>query len=183
MKLWLIRHAQPLVEAGVCYGRLDLAADTQATRLCAQALARLLPQGLAVVTSPLQRCEQLAQVLLGLRPDLALKTDGRLREMDFGAWEGQRWDAIGPAALDAWVADFGAHHPGGGESVQGFMQRVATAWDQTWGESSGAADTAWITHAGVIRAATLLHQGRRQVSRADRWPAAAPGFGEWTMLG
>ena len=31
MKLWLVRHAQPLVDAGVCYGRLDVAADPAAT--------------------------------------------------------------------------------------------------------------------------------------------------------
>lgn len=182
MKLWLIRHAQPLVEAGVCYGRLDLAADAQATRVCAQALAQALPPGMAVVTSPLQRCEQLAHVLLGLRPDLTLKPDARLQEMDFGAWEGQRWDALGRPALDDWTADFAGHRPGGGESVQQLMQRVAAAWDEARGESAAASDTAWITHAGVIRAATLLHQGQRHVSRADQWPATAPGFGEWCVL-
>ena len=28
--------------------------------------------------------------------------------MDFGAWEGQSWDAIGREAMDAWLADFAA---------------------------------------------------------------------------
>jgi alpha-ribazole phosphatase len=173
------RRAQPLIEAGVCYGRLDIAADAQATLHCAEALARLLPPGIAVVTSPLQRCEQLAHVLLWLRPDLTFKTDARLREMDFGSWEGRRWDAIGLAALDAWVADFAQHRPGGGESVQAFMQRVAGLWDEA---RAPAADTVWITHAGVIRAATLLQRGLRQITRTDQWPTAAPGFGAWTVL-
>jgi alpha-ribazole phosphatase len=168
-----------------------MAADAQATRLCAEALAQVLPPGIAVVTSSLQRCEQLAHVLLGLRPDLTFKTDARLREMGFGYWEGRRWDAIGPAALDAWVADFARHRPGGGESVQAFMRRVAGIWDEVmdkvWdggldGTHAPAADTAWITHAGVIRAATLLHRGLRQIARADQWPTATPGFGAWTVL-
>ena len=193
MKLWLVRHARPLIDAGVCYGQLDMAADAQATRLCAEALAQVLPPGIAAVTSPLQRCEQLAHVLLGLRPDLTFKTDDRLREMNFGGWEGRRWDAIGPAALDAWVADFARHRPGGGESVQAFMQRVAALWDElvdgAWDNGpdearapAADANTVWITHAGVIRAATLLHRGLRQITRADQWPTATPGLGAWTVL-
>ena len=27
MKLWLARHAAPLIEAGICYGSLDIEAD------------------------------------------------------------------------------------------------------------------------------------------------------------
>ena len=29
--LWLVRHAQPLIESGICYGQLDVAADAGAT--------------------------------------------------------------------------------------------------------------------------------------------------------
>ena len=106
--------------------------------------------------------------------------------MDFGDWEGRRWNAIGPAALDAWVADFAGHRPGGGESVQAFMGGVAAVWDEAWDKAGDAtrppADTAWITHVGVIRAATLLHRGLRHITRADQWPTVTPGFGQWTAL-
>ncbi|MCJ7799775.1 MAG: histidine phosphatase family protein, partial [Polaromonas sp.] len=67
MKLWLVRHAQPLVARGTCYGRLDVAADAPDTAQCAQALAALLPPGTRVHSSPLQRCEQLAKDLIALR--------------------------------------------------------------------------------------------------------------------
>jgi alpha-ribazole phosphatase len=173
--LWLARHAQPVIEPGVCYGQLDVPAVVEATAACARELAKALPNGIKIICSPLQRCEQLAHVLCGLRADLAYKTDPRLQEMDFGQWEGQRWDDIGAAALDAWVADFARYRPGGGESVDAFMQRVAAVWD----ESAGAAETLWITHAGVIRAATLLQSGQRSVDRASQWPADAPAFGGW----
>lgn len=189
MNLWLARHARPLVDAGICYGRLDVPADAEATAECARQLAVLLPAGISVITSPLQRCEQLAIALQAQRPDLAYKTDSRLQEMDFGQWEGRAWDAIGAAALDAWVADFVRHRPGGGESVQAFMQRVAGLWDEASAAALAAgADRAanagmlWITHAGVLRAVSLLERGIRCLSRADQWPLAAPGFGQWRKL-
>ena len=31
MKLWIVRHAKPLIESGVCYGALDVAADAPHT--------------------------------------------------------------------------------------------------------------------------------------------------------
>ena len=179
MKLWLVRHAQPLVDTGTCYGRLDMAADASATAECAQALAALLPVGSRVISSPLQRCEQLAHALYAQRPDLAYKTDARLQEMDFGQWEGRAWQAIDRDELEAWTSDF-ANYPVGhdGESVTRFMARVASAFDALPGQG----DTLWITHAGVIRAACLLAQGQRQIERADQWPLDAPKYGQWRLV-
>ena len=179
MKLWLVRHAQVLLPPGICYGATDVAADAAATLSAAQALATELPLGLTLRVSPLQRCEQLAQALQGLRPDLTCNTDAGLAEMDFGYWEGHAWSAIPQSALDDWVADFASHRFGGRESVTEVMQRVARSWDAT---QQAGQDAAWITHAGVIRAASLLHQGVRQVLQADQWPKAAPGFGAWFTL-
>jgi alpha-ribazole phosphatase len=209
MKLWLVRHAQPLVDAGICYGRLDVAADAGATAQSARQLAAHLPAGSRVVSSPLQRCEQLAHALYALRPDLAYKTDQRLQEMDFGQWEGRAWQEIGQAELQAWTTDFANYTVGhDGESVTAFMARVASAFDalgrtdsgpqtltpalsQRAREQQGCAllakkeqesDTLWITHAGVIRAAQLLTQGVRHIERADQWPPDAPKYGQWLLL-
>ena len=179
MRLWLARHAQPLVASGVCYGAMDLAADAQATRQAACALASILPSGVAVLCSPLRRCEQLAQGLCELRADLSCQTDARLVEMNFGCWEGQRWDAIPQAAYDSWTADFGPHRFGARESVNELMQRVACVWDET---QRAGMDAIWITHAGVIRAATLIAQGVRQLEQAAQWPLDAPVFGGYCVL-
>jgi alpha-ribazole phosphatase len=177
--LWLVRHAQPLVEAGMCYGQLDLAADPAATLSCATGLANALPDGIQITCSTLQRCEQLAQVLIGLRPDLAHKSDDRLQEMNFGQWEGQPWAAIPRYELDHWTDHF-ASCPAGqsGESVSMFMQRVASAFDAI----TPGVPTLWITHAGVIRAAGLIAAGTRCVTRADQWPLSAPAYGQWCKL-
>jgi alpha-ribazole phosphatase len=178
MKLWLVRHAPVLFAAGSCYGALDVPADESATLACASALANELPRGLQVATSPLQRCERLAQALQGLRPDLTVKTDARLREMNFGHWEGRRWDMIARREFDAWTADFSGHAVGGhGETVAAVMARVGQAFDEL-----GDADAVWITHAGIIRAALLLAQGIREVERADQWPLDATACGRWRTL-
>ena len=195
MKLWLVRHAQPLIEAGICYGRLDMAADVAATAECARQLAELLPAGIPVRTSPLQRCEQLAQALQALRPDLAYEIDARLAEMDFGCWEGRAWNDIDRAELQAWTDDFACYAAGQeGESVTGFMARVALAFDElTRGtltpalsrgerEEERGSDMLWITHAGVIRAAQLLAQGIRRIERADQWPMDLTNYGQWRTL-
>jgi alpha-ribazole phosphatase len=179
MQLWLARHAVPLIESGICYGAMDVASDAHETLKAAQRLASELPQALAVYYSPQQRCAALARALHDLRQDLVLQADPRLREMDFGAWEGQHWEAIDRGAFDAWTRDFAHHRPGGGESVGEFIARVAAAWDET---VAGGRSAAWITHAGVIRAAGLLNSGIRAVSRADEWPRPAPPFGDWIVL-
>lgn len=179
MTLWLVRHAQPLVASGICYGATDIAADACATQKAAQRLADAVPSGAIVLSSPLQRCEQLTQVLRGLRPNLAYKTDARLREMDFGQWEGQAWESIPHVELDAWTSHFATWPCGGAECVDDFMARVGAAWDEARVRDQ---PVVWITHAGVARAATLLHQGRRQIDDARQWPTQAPAYGEWRVL-
>jgi len=180
MRLWLVRHARVALPEGVCYGASDVPLDAAATQAAAQALAARLPPGLRVWHSPLSRCELLALALQGLRPDLMLKPDARLRELDFGAWEGRPWSAIGREAFDAWLADFAHARPGGdGESVAALMARVAAAFD-AW--RAGGRDAAWVTHAGVIRAVRVLSQGVRAVHGAADWPADVVAFGDaWVI--
>lgn len=183
MKLWLVRHAQPLVAPGVCYGATDIPADPDATAQAAQTLASALPLHLPMVCSPLQRCEQLALSLSALRPDLIFKTEHtehRIAEMNFGQWEGQRWSAIPQAAIDAWTADFADTRVGvHGESVRMFMLRVEGALAQ-W--RACRQDALWVTHAGVVRAARLLLAGAACPTQADQWPQQGPGFGEFEVL-
>jgi alpha-ribazole phosphatase len=179
MKLWLVRHAAVQGAAGRCYGRSDLAADTEATEQAAHAVAAALPPHVAVFTSPLSRCQVLAHAIRRHRPDLAPQTDARLAEMDFGTWEGRPWDEIGASALDAWVHDFWRHPPGGGESTRDVFERVTRALEDARRQAS---DVAWITHAGVIRTVALLARGIHRVDDAGAWPADAVAFGRWVAI-
>ena len=190
-RLWLVRHAQPLVAPGTCYGALDVLADPAATRAAAERLAAALPPGAQVFHSTLQRCELLALDLQALRPDLASKADVRLREMDFGSWEGRTWADIGKPAIDTWTAAFAAHAPGGGESLSAVLARVSLALQDaqrlcTAEAAETTQDVVWITHAGVARCVAWLQQAQDKDSEAamprpDEWPVAAPAWGEWEI--
>ncbi|WPB57501.1 histidine phosphatase family protein [Xylophilus sp. GOD-11R] len=174
---WLVRHARPIVDCGICYGHLDVAADPVATALVAQDLAGRVPAGWSLVSSPLRRCRQLAEAIARLRPALALSEDAALAEMNFGTWEGRSWQDIGAAAIDAWTRDFAHLAPGGGESVTTFMARVAAVL-----RSPVAGDRVWITHAGVMRAAELIAQGTSTIESATQWPSQPIGYGECLVL-
>ena len=152
MDVVLIRHPAVGIEPGVCYGRSDVplaeSADggAQAVRMHLAELSAPSPE--QVRTSPLTRCASVAE-RLARAFDVPLLGDDDWQEMDFGAWEMQRWDDIDRAALDAWAADLMHACAHGGESVARFVARVARQAD-----ALAAFDgPQWVvTHAGVIRA-------------------------------
>jgi alpha-ribazole phosphatase len=173
MRLWLARHAAVTCEQGLCYGRLDIAADDALTQEAAVLLHRTVPIDAIVRCSPARRCRQLAESLATLRPSLPISFESDIQEMDFGSWEGRPWAGIGEAALAAWTADFAQHRPGGGESVSMLLQRVSRALER----DGTAREVVWITHAGVIRAARLLLSGIREPRDAGEWPRDDVPFG------
>ncbi|MGB9107810.1 MAG: histidine phosphatase family protein, partial [Telluria sp.] len=90
MKLHLVRHPQPDIAPGLCYGASDVAVDdAELARVHASLRATGLPGALPVYASPLQRCALLAH---RLQPH-GVQLDARLAEMDFGSWELRAWDA------------------------------------------------------------------------------------------
>ena len=181
--LWLVRHARPLIDTDRCYGRLDVAADEHTTHLAAQALQQALQpvrDDLQVWHSPLQRCKQLALDLQSLEPDFISNPDNRLAEMDFGHWEGQRWDEIGEAAISAWSQDLAGHAPGDGETLTQMLQRVSLALQGA--RSAPHQNIIWISHAGVARCAQWLVQHGPQVPHSQEWTLPAPAYGQWMKI-
>jgi alpha-ribazole phosphatase len=123
MHVYLLRHPPPLVAAGVCYGHTDLLCGPEQQAATLRDALPLLPRGLAgvpVISSPLRRCADLAQAL----PGAVVSFDARLKEMHFGAWEMQRWDAIARSEIDAWAGNLLHYRPGAGESLLQLTQRV-----------------------------------------------------------
>ena len=100
------------------------------------------------MTSPLQRCRRLAERIGGAH-SLVPTVDSRIREMDFGAWEGVPWDAIPRDEMDAWAADFHHARPHGGESVHMLYERARAAIADY--RATGLSHIV-VTHAGVIKA-------------------------------
>ena len=89
MQLYLMRHPQPAVAPGLCYGSTDLPAVESGIGTALDTLSRHGLHGVPAYSSPLQRCAALAR-----RLSFAPVFDPRLAEMDFGAWEMRSWDDI-----------------------------------------------------------------------------------------
>ena len=182
MKLWLVRHAKPLVEKGLCYGRLDVSADQSLTEMATDKLITALSENSGVkvlLTSPRQRTKQLAN-LLAKRLNLNLLEEERLAEMDFGEWEGNLWDDVPKSAIDLWAKDFNNHAFGGGESTGQLLDRV---WQLMKNAKNRNEDQIWVTHAGVIKAVQfLINTGEPYIKSAADWPLETTNFGDWIIV-
>lgn len=170
MALILLRHTRPLGAEGLCYGRTDLPLDDSFDGESAR-LAKDLPEVARIVSSPLSRCHRLA-LAVGRARGLPVQVLPGLVEMDFGAWEGMRWDDVPRAELDAWSADFHHARPHGGESVAQLLARARAALDAAL---SGPAPVLAVTHAGIIKAALAA------TNTGAGWKAEIP-FGGWLRV-
>ncbi len=149
MDLYLIRHTRPQIEAGLCYGQLEVPLAPTCVEDCAAVAARL-PSVEAVWTSPLARCRTLAEVL-GTHVGVAPVSDERLRELGFGEWEGRRWETISRGESERWAADYWSVSPPGGETYRELYERVGLALEEIL--ACHAQRVAVVTHAGPLRAA------------------------------
>jgi alpha-ribazole phosphatase/probable phosphoglycerate mutase len=153
-RLLLIRHAQPETKAGGrCYGSLDVGLSARGQRLARQ-LGRVL-EGIpftAVYTSPLQRATLTAGPLAaanGLTPTVV----DNLRELDFGAFEGRRYDDIAreyPALFAAWMNEPTTVRFPNGEDFTDLRTRVLAATAAIRKRHAGEV-VAVVSHGGVIR--------------------------------
>lgn len=178
MQLVLVRHPQPDIASGLCYGRTDVTVSAEAVAQLAGSLrAAGLPGALPVYASPLARCA-LPACALGV----PVTFDLRLAEMDFGAWEMRPWDAIPRVEVDAWAADLLHYRPGGGENVLDVARRVAAFRDGL--HQAGHAGALLICHAGTMRLLSALHTGG-SIEEAALSAAASPhriGYGDVILL-
>ena len=153
-----IRHPPLRDVAGLCYGRQDLRID-RGDIAAAAATLQTLP-ALPILSSPAQRCLDLARAIAGPRP---ITMEARLQEMDFGAWEGQAWSALPRADLDRWAADAAGFRPPGGECFHDVLARLRNVLGML------RAPHLIITHAGIIRAAQHALGGMPLLDAAA-WP-------------
>ena len=180
------RHPRPQGVDGRCIGRTDVPVDRRKAKRLAHRIRRCRrleggPQ--VVITSPLQRCASVGRWLKAW--GWTHLVDERLSEMDFGRWEGRRWDDIGAAAVDVWCAAFMHHRAGGGESVAQLLARCENFLQQwqcdrpPWivGHAGWASAAAWLVRPQRPGHATGTAPG----PTATDWPAAV-GYGERLTL-
>jgi broad specificity phosphatase PhoE len=125
--VWLIRHAATTAPPGIAIGSgdppLSPAGRARARALAAELAGRSLA---AVFASDRRRALDTARAIAAPHR-LQVGVDARLRELDFGAWEGRRLADLWveePEAAAAWEGDVRATPPSFGESLEELRRRV-----------------------------------------------------------
>jgi alpha-ribazole phosphatase len=147
MDVYLIRHTSIDVKPGVCYGQSDIDVSASFPEDSTDVRSKLPASAVDAVffSSPLKRCRKLASELTSKEVHL----DDRLQELDFGKWEGQKWDDIESDRLKEWMDDFVNVACPGGESYREMNERVIEWWDELIEKDFETVIV--VTHAGVIR--------------------------------
>lgn len=141
----------------------------------------------AVHCSDLMRCRQTLAHLAEGRAWPAAQADARLRELDFGDYEGCTYDELKDLpGYRAWVDSQGEQAPPGGESAAAMRERLAAWLDDLLATApmEQRRRILVVTHGGVIR------ELRRRFETIDFWQGSvgqAEGYrwqleqreGEW----
>jgi len=156
MNLLLIRHGQTNWNLEQRFqGQSDIPLN-ETGRKQAQALAEQLAAEPfdAVYSSDLQRATETADIIRksGFQPD------ARLREVNFGDWEGLTYDEIKskhPDTLAAWESDIFKNAPPHGETLEGLAIRVQSMLDELR-EKHDDQTVLIVAHGGVLQTLICL---------------------------
>ncbi len=166
-KITWIRHGQSLWNAeGRWQGHSDVAlsdlGEKQASALSSRLSKRTFD---AVFSSDLLRSQQTCRLAL---PKAEMKIDARLREINFGVFEGQTWTSLSDGqsnAVKTWWDEPYTNKLEGGESMDCLNRRVVEFLEELPAEC----EVAIFTHGGVIRNAV--------------WQVVGPPMkGNWTIM-
>jgi alpha-ribazole phosphatase len=176
------RHPKPIGAPGRCIGHTDLPVDRRKAKRLAHRIrhaARRHGWPRVIHTSPLQRCARVGRQLRnwGWRHHV----DPSLLEMHFGAWDGQAWQAITAADVDAWCADFLHAPPGEGESLHAMFERVAQGARKLASAAPASAPCLIVAHGGWMQVARWLAGGEPLPTDPAQW-RGAPVYGECWQL-
>jgi alpha-ribazole phosphatase len=154
MRLFLIRHGETEAKRDVFKGMTDFALSEKGIKQM-EALAQVLPAIDAIFCSDLKRARDGAAII-GREKGLSPTVDPRLRERNFGIFEGLTPEQIRervPGGFEAWLNDPVGYTPPGGESTRRMRRRVVLALRSVREEHLKRQDAkvAIVTHLGVIR--------------------------------
>lgn len=150
MKVYLIRHTTPDVPKGTCYGQTDVPLAPTFTQEAAATLAAI-PQIKfdMVYSSPLTRARLLADYCGYPTPRL----DNRLKELNFGRWEMQKYDDIDDPYIQEWYDNFVDAPIPGGESFREMYDRIAGFLDEL--KTRDFENVLIFAHGGVLACARV----------------------------
>jgi broad specificity phosphatase PhoE len=153
----LVRHGRTEANrAGLLLGRADPPLDDTGRVQASVLAATFTDRPLAVVSSPLRRTVATAEAIAAPW-GLAVETDDRLIELDYGEWDER---PLSDVPVEAWVRwrDEPTFAPPGGESLADVQRRVATCVAELL-ERAGDATIVAVSHVSPIKAAAAWALG------------------------
>lgn len=174
MRVYLVRHTKVVWDGAItCYGATDI--DVKPTFEEEAERVKEKIKGLVVdkvFTSPLKRARKLAD-FCGYKDAIR---DNRLKEMNFGEWEGKPWSEIIKGEHEDFFLRYLTERVPGGESQEEQQERVRDfIMDQ---KEKGYNSILVFCHGGVINCARAL-AGEVELVNAF---ATIPDFGSLTVL-
>lgn len=153
MNLILVRHGETDWNVEQRYqGQFDVPLNSKGQWQARQAAQALTGEGIdLLISSDLRRAHATA-VTIAAACDLPVKTDRRLREINFGSWEGLSTAQIIEQDGDAyrrWKENPAAHAPTGGESLEIAERRILSLWQEI--RASDMETVALVSHGGTLR--------------------------------
>lgn len=161
-ELYLIRHGETeLNKTGVYYGWIDCSM-TEKGIMQSEDLADILQNVSfdAVISSSLNRAVLTAAIVSGYTPDEIIKDD-RLRELNFGDWEGLHHIEVSRTnkeQWDKWRSDWINVAPPKGESFFEMYDRVKRCIDDILEEYKGKRVLV-VSHQGTMRIIPMVLLG------------------------
>ncbi|MHA2811896.1 alpha-ribazole phosphatase [Vibrio campbellii] len=149
LNIYLLRHGKVNAAPGL-HGQADLKVDEAEQRKIAQAWQQTGREVEGIISSPLSRCHDLAEILAEQQL-LPLSVEPQLQELDFGDFDGIPFDMLSEHwnKLDAFWKAPAQHTLPNAESLDDFSHRVTCAWSQIINDIND--NLLIVTHGGVIR--------------------------------
>jgi len=171
-RLILVRHGEPDEQVhGRCYGQLDPGLSPRGREQMRRTWHLLENQLVAAIySSPSRRAVESTNLRAGDTSAIAI--DDRLREINFGAFEGLTYREISsryPQTYDEWMTRPTSVSFPGGESFAAMSGRVRSAFEHIRLLHSGKT-VAIVSHGGVNRVvlAAALDLDARHIFRLDQ---------------
>lgn len=173
--VWAIRHGHTqMTEGGLIsgggadpslsdFGKQEAARIPQEIKRLAQLFSLQLPE--VIIHSPQLRARQTAE-MISEQLFISLQTEPRLREIEFGDWEGVSMDSlvgISQPEIDQWRGSTKLRPPGG-ESVADLERRVSQVLKGH--VNSGQASVALVAHMMPMRA---IYRGATGATESAHW--------------
>lgn len=152
--LYLVRHGETeLNKKGVYYGWTDCGLSPQGVKQ-AESLADILEDISfdAVISSPLKRALETAAIVGRLKSQ-EIVLDERLKELNFGAWEGKHYKTIQDSDQEnwqLWINDWKKASPPAGESFVSMYRRVKRSLHDILERYDGK-NILLVSHQGCLR--------------------------------